>query len=97
MLSPRLCEARDSWTKQRRRCGSHGEAATRLPSSAFDLSAGNWSYVRDIPADASECFHDGDDHNDQKCQMNERRDDCPKKYQDAADTWNRPEDRMHDR
>jgi hypothetical protein len=68
-----------------------------LSSSAFDLSAGNWSYVGDIPADAGECFHDGDDHNDQKCQMNERCDDRPKKYQNAADAWNRPEDRMHHR
>jgi len=29
--------------------------------------------------------------------MNQRRDDCPEKYQDTADARNSPEDRMDDR
>ena len=28
--------------------------------------------------------------------MNQRRDDCPEKYQDAANTRNRPKHSMHD-
>ena len=64
--------------------------------AAFHLSPGNWTDVRDIPADARERLHSGNDPDNKKRNMNKCLDDCPEKYQDTADAWNGPEDRIHD-
>ena len=64
---------------------------------AFHLSPRNRANVWDIPADPGERLYDGNDHNHQEHEMNQRGDDCPEKYQDATNTGNRPEHRMDDR
>ena len=64
---------------------------------AFHLSPRNRANVRNVPADARKRLNDRNDHDYQEYQMNQRRDDCPEKYQDTADTRNRPKDRMDDR
>jgi len=65
--------------------------------AAFHLSPSNWANVRDVPADARERLYDGNDHDHQEHEMNQRRDDCPEKYQNTTDARNSPEHRMDDR
>jgi len=77
-----------------KRQASDTYALTKL-CDAFHLPARNWTNIWNVPADARERFYDGNDHDHQKHQMHERCDNCPEKYQDAADTWNRSKDRMH--
>lgn len=62
---------------------------------AFHLSPRNRADVGNVPADTGKCLYDGNDHYYQEHEMNQRGDDCPEKYQDAANTGNRPEHRMH--
>src|SRR5262249_36934546 len=66
-------------------------------SSGFYLSARDRTDVWDVPAYARKCLHDGNDHDYQEHQMNERRDDCPEKYQDATNTGNCAKHCMDDR
>jgi len=68
-----------------------------LLCAAFDLFTRNRPDVRNIPADTRERFYDGNNHDHQKRQVNEGCDNRPEKHQDAADTGDRTEDRMHDR
>ena len=68
-----------------------------LRRGAFDLLARNWPDVRDVPAHAGERFYDGDDHDHQKRQMDERCDNRPEEYENTTDAGDRTEDRMHDR
>jgi hypothetical protein len=65
--------------------------------AALHLSPRNRANVRDIPADARERLYSGNDPDNKKRNMKKCRDNCPEKYQDAADARNGPEDRMHDR
>ena len=64
--------------------------------SAFYLSPGDRADVRDVPADARERLHDGNNHDHQEDQMNQRSDDRPEKYQNPADTRDCPKYRMND-
>lgn len=61
-----------------------------------DLFARNRSDVRNIPAHAGECFHRGDDPENDKTDVNDRCDNGPEENEDAADSWNRAKDRVHD-
>ena len=62
--------------------------------AAFHLSPRNRANVWDIPADACERLYDGNDHNHQEHEMNQRRDNCPEKYKDATNAGDRPKHRM---
>jgi prepilin-type N-terminal cleavage/methylation domain-containing protein len=72
------------------------KAAPTFLGDAFHLLARDWPDVRNVPAHAREGFYHRNDHDDQKRQMDQRRDNRPEKYQDATDTWNRGEHHMHD-
>jgi len=66
-----------------------------LRCGTFHLFARNRPDVRDIPPDARERFYDSNDHDHQKRQMHERRDDCPEKYEDTTDTRDCAKHGMH--
>src|SRR6266498_6166548 len=63
---------------------------------AFYLSARNRPDVGNVPAHAGKGFYDGDDHDHQKRQMHQRRDNSPEKYQDAADARDCAKHYVHD-
>src|SRR5436190_17729663 len=71
-------------------------APTFSDCSTFRLLARNRADVWNFPTDTGECLHDRNNHDHQKQQMHQRRDNRPEKYQNAANAWNRPEHRMHD-
>src|SRR5882724_2540323 len=72
------------------------KAAPTFLGDSFHLLARDWPDVRNVPTHAREGFYHGNDHDDQKRQMDQRRDNRPKKYQDPADARNRGEHHMHD-
>src|SRR6266481_5301239 len=63
---------------------------------SFHLLARDRANVGNVPADTHECLHDCDNHDYQKKQMHQGGDNRPEKYQNAADSWNRSEHRVHD-
>ena len=77
-------------------CRGTKAAPTFSHRSAFHLSACDRTDIRNIPPYTSESFHSGNDPDDNKRNVNERLNDPPKKRQDSANCWNRPEDQKED-
>ena len=71
-------------------------APTFSDCSTFRLLARNRTDVWNFPTDTGKRLYDRDNHDHQKQQMHQRRDNRPEKYQNAANSWNCPEYRMHD-
>src|SRR5438270_4434785 len=71
-------------------------APTFSDCSTFRLLARNRPDVWNFPTDTSKRLHNRDNHDHQKEQMHQRRDNRPEKYQNAADSWNCPEHCVHD-
>src|SRR6266403_4919069 len=76
--------------------GTKAAPTFSCPVRAFDLFARNWPDVWNVPAHTSKSFYDRNDHDHQKRQVHQRRDNRPEKYQDATDGWYRREHHMDD-
>ena len=68
----------------------------RFLTGAFHLFARDRSYIGNFPAHVRECFYGRDDPDNEKCDLDERRDYRPEKHQDAADAGDRSKDHVHD-
>src|SRR5438067_1766118 len=71
------------------------KAALTFSHRTFDLLPRNGTDVRYVPAHASECLHHGHNHDHQKQQVHERRDNRPEEYQDSANSGDRPKYSAH--